>query len=137
MKQTYHFAVYDDDGEILQVGESSFPGYTSGVHNTLHIAEPVNQDEWYVDTVAGQLAQKTGMGLTIDKLGIVANNVDVCVIGNIPAGSMAYVKQGSLQPDILLVNDGELEISSDTQGEIKVTISHFMHLPTEFVINAT
>lgn len=99
------------DGEAAVVGE--FDGET-------HYA------------VAGEAVERPEMPITVDKTDIASDDIDTATLTGIPAGTKAVI------PDVgtVLIDDGELQFTTDVVGNSVIRLSCFPYLRKNVVIHA-
>ena len=72
------------------------------------------------------------MPAAIDKTEILANGIDVATITGIPVGSSV-----AIDSEAWAVDDGVFELTVDTPGEYRISISCWPYLDKELIIHAS
>jgi len=91
-------------------------------------ADPHND---YIDLATLSIAQKQTLNLVLSKDTIAADDLDEAVISGLPIPYTVYVNEQAV-----VVDDGTLEIASDTPGVHRVTVGGAMYHQERFVIYA-
>ncbi len=87
-------------------------------------------DDLYVAN--GQVLAKQSFAFQKDKLQIIADGLDVLTISNVPVGTTVIWPDG--QEDV--VNDGEVQLSTDLPGNYTLTFDAVPYLRQEVTIEA-
>lgn len=116
-------------GRITQSGICDDAAFAV-LQNAIEVSGPVDDSMWYV--VAGALAPRQPFPGAWDRTTIVANGSDVATLSGVPAGLQMRVAA-----DVLVINDGILEVSAALVGRYTVEILDPRYQEQEWRIEAT
>lgn len=85
----------------------------------------------WVDPATGQPADRPEMPVSVDKTSIRADGRDLVTFSNIPGGTVVSTPIGKVT-----VDDGVLEFTASTPGQLFFRFEHFPHKEMEVVIYA-
>lgn len=130
------FIVYDIEGRIIRTGvcdaslvdlqakqgEAVMPGTADATQN-------------YVDVLLQQVMLKPVLPAQADRVSLPADGVSVVTIAPLPVPTEVTILGPIL--DIVSVTDGRLDLTFDTPGHYRITLSAFPYVNKEIVIDAT
>lgn len=101
--------------------------------NMSYIACPKNitNSEYYFDISTAAFVQKTDASFSVNKNTIIADGIDECIVSNLPMPCTLTVNA-----DEVTVDDGTLELTSDTPGKYCITCQTAQHYLWEVTIYA-
>lgn len=127
------WAIYNSDGAIKRVysgPESEAALQLQGGEQLAVLIEGLDDATAYV--ISGQVVPKQPFSLQLTNPQLIADGVDECVIGNIPASTTVEWPDGRVDE----VTDGEVRFSVDLAGTYTLRFTAVPYLDQEVTIEA-